>query len=120
MRLDARIPSGPIEKAWDKARFEMKLVSPANKRKYEIIVVGSGLAGGSAAATLAELGYTSNASAFRIRRAVRTPSPHKAVLTRRRIIRTMAIASIACSMTPLRGAISGRAKPMYIAWLKSV
>ena len=57
MRLDARIPSGPIEKAWDKTRFEMKLVNPANKRKYEIIVVGSGLAGASAAATLAELGY---------------------------------------------------------------
>ncbi len=57
MDLDARIPSGPIEKAWDKARFEMKLVNPANKRGYEIIVVGSGLAGGSAAATLAELGY---------------------------------------------------------------
>src|SRR5271169_1715991 len=57
MQLDARIPSGPIEKAWDKARFEMKLVNPANKRKHEIIVVGSGLAGGSAAATLAELGY---------------------------------------------------------------
>ncbi len=57
MQLHANIPSGPIERAWDKARFEMKLVSPANKRKYEIIVVGSGLAGGSAAATLAELGY---------------------------------------------------------------
>ncbi|HEV8145587.1 MAG TPA: fumarate reductase/succinate dehydrogenase flavoprotein subunit [Bryobacteraceae bacterium] len=57
MELNARIPSGPIEKAWDKARFEMKLVNPANKRKHEIIVVGSGLAGGSAAATLAELGY---------------------------------------------------------------
>src|ERR1700675_1838561 len=57
MNLDARSPSGPIEKAWDKARFEMKLVNPANKRKFEIIVVGSGLAGGSAAATLAELGY---------------------------------------------------------------
>src|SRR5580700_7768839 len=57
MELDAKIPSGPIEKAWDKARFEMKLVNPANKRKYEIIVVGSGLAGASAAATLAELGY---------------------------------------------------------------
>src|SRR5580698_10338482 len=57
MELDAKIPSGPIEKAWDKARFEMKLVNPANKRKHEIIVVGSGLAGGSAAATLAELGY---------------------------------------------------------------
>src|SRR5277367_1458420 len=55
--LDARIPSGPIEKAWDKCRFEMKLVNPANKRKYNIIVVGSGLAGGSAAATLGELGY---------------------------------------------------------------
>src|SRR5580704_9626958 len=55
--LDARIPSGPIEKAWEKCRFEMKLVNPANKRKYEIIVVGSGLAGGSAAATLGELGY---------------------------------------------------------------
>src|ERR1043166_1330231 len=57
MQLDARIPSGPIEKAWEKARFEMKLVNPANKRKHEIIVVGSGLAGGSAAATLGELGY---------------------------------------------------------------
>jgi succinate dehydrogenase / fumarate reductase flavoprotein subunit len=57
MNLDAKIPSGPIERAWDKAKFEMKLVNPANKRKHEIIVVGSGLAGGSAAATLAELGY---------------------------------------------------------------
>src|SRR5271170_1623404 len=55
--LDARIPSGPIEKAWEKCCLEMKLVNPANKRKYEIIVVGSGLAGGSAAATLGELGY---------------------------------------------------------------
>ncbi len=57
LSLDARAPGGPIERAWDKARFEMKLVSPANKRKHEIIVVGSGLAGASAAATLAELGY---------------------------------------------------------------
>src|SRR5579884_2980163 len=57
MQLDSRSPSGPIESRWDRARFDMKLVNPANKRKYEIIVVGSGLAGGSAAATLAELGY---------------------------------------------------------------
>jgi succinate dehydrogenase / fumarate reductase flavoprotein subunit len=57
MKLDARIPSGPIEKKWDSSKFEMKLVNPANKRKYDIIVVGSGLAGGAAAATLAELGY---------------------------------------------------------------
>jgi succinate dehydrogenase / fumarate reductase flavoprotein subunit len=57
MTLNANSPSGPIEQAWDKARFEMKLVNPANKRKHRIIVVGSGLAGGSAAATLGELGY---------------------------------------------------------------
>src|ERR687896_964888 len=57
MQLDSRLPSGPIETAWDRTRFEMKLVNPANKRKYSIIVVGSGLAGASAAATLGELGY---------------------------------------------------------------
>src|SRR5579859_7167437 len=57
MQLDARVPHGTIEKLWDQARFEMKLVNPANKRKHTIIIVGSGLAGGSAAASLAELGY---------------------------------------------------------------
>ncbi len=57
MVLDSRIPSGPIEQAWDKARFDMKLVNPANKRKYNLLVVGSGLAGGAAAASLGELGY---------------------------------------------------------------
>ena len=57
MELDSKIPSGPIETLWDRHKFELKLVNPANKRKYNIIVVGSGLAGGSAAATLAELGY---------------------------------------------------------------
>ena len=57
MELHARVPSGPIEKLWEQARFEMKLVNPSNKRKHTIIVVGSGLAGASAAATLGELGY---------------------------------------------------------------
>ena len=57
MTLDAKIPSGPLAEKWEKHKFEMKLVNPANKRKYSIIVVGSGLAGGSAAASLAELGY---------------------------------------------------------------
>ena len=57
MTLDSRTPSGPIEQAWEKTRFDLKLVNPANKRKHTIIVVGSGLAGGSAAATLGELGY---------------------------------------------------------------
>jgi len=57
MKLDSKVPGGPIEEKWDRHRFDMKLVSPANKRKFEIIVVGTGLAGASAAATLAELGY---------------------------------------------------------------
>ncbi len=57
MNLDAKTPSGPIEKKWDSHRFNLKLVNPANKRKYHIIVVGTGLAGASAAASLADLGY---------------------------------------------------------------
>ncbi|MGB5748975.1 MAG: fumarate reductase/succinate dehydrogenase flavoprotein subunit [Desulfobacterales bacterium] len=57
MQLDAKIPGGPIAEKWDRHLFELKLVNPANKRKYDIIVVGTGLAGGSAAAALAELGY---------------------------------------------------------------
>ncbi len=57
MKLDARTPSGPIETRWERAKFEYKLVNPANKRKYSLIVVGTGLAGGAAAATLGELGY---------------------------------------------------------------
>jgi succinate dehydrogenase / fumarate reductase flavoprotein subunit len=57
MHLDSRCPSGPLEQKWDKHRAESKLINPANKRKYEVIVVGSGLAGAAAAASLAELGY---------------------------------------------------------------
>ena len=57
MELNSKAPSGPIQQKWDKHRFEMKAVNPANKRKFDVIVVGSGLAGGSAAASLAELGY---------------------------------------------------------------
>src|ERR1700710_131571 len=55
--LDAKIPSGPLEKKWEKHKFDSKLINPANRRKFEIIVVGSGLAGASAAASLAEMGY---------------------------------------------------------------
>ncbi len=57
MQLHAKTPSGPLAEKWDKHRFELKLVNPANKRKYTIIVGGTGLAGGSAAASLGELGY---------------------------------------------------------------
>src|ERR1043166_8743925 len=58
IKLDPKAPAGPLAQKWDKHRFEMKLVNPANKRKYHVLVVGTGLAGASAAATLAELGYT--------------------------------------------------------------
>ncbi len=64
MTLDARIPSGPIEQAWDKARFDMKLVNPANKRKHTVLVIGTGLAGASAAASLGELGYNVKSFCF--------------------------------------------------------
>jgi len=57
MQLDAKIPGGPITEKWDRHRFELKLVNPANKRKFTVIVVGTGLAGGAASASLAELGY---------------------------------------------------------------
>jgi succinate dehydrogenase / fumarate reductase flavoprotein subunit len=64
MTLDSRIPSGPLTEKWDRHRFDMKLINPANKRKYSVIVVGTGLAGASAAATLAELGYVVHAFCY--------------------------------------------------------
>ncbi|GAB3841499.1 fumarate reductase/succinate dehydrogenase flavoprotein subunit [Hymenobacter jeollabukensis] len=64
MILDAKIPDGPIAEKWDKHKFNVKLVNPANKRKYDVIVVGTGLAGASAAASLAELGYNVKAFTF--------------------------------------------------------
>src|SRR5205807_2182880 len=64
MELDGKCPTGPIETRWERHRFNLKLVNPANKRKYTIIVVGTGLAGGAAAASLAELGYHVNCFCF--------------------------------------------------------
>lgn len=64
MKLDAKIPDGPLEGKWARHKFDMKLVSPANKRKYKVIVVGTGLAGASAASTMAELGYSVEAFCF--------------------------------------------------------
>jgi len=62
MKLDAKIPAGPLDKKWDRHKFELKLVNPANKRKFEIIMVGTGLGGAAGAASLAEMGY--NVKAF--------------------------------------------------------
>src|ERR1041385_999824 len=57
MTLDPKVPGGPLAEKWDRHRFESKLVNPANRRKYTVIIVGTGLAGGSAASSLGELGY---------------------------------------------------------------
>src|SRR5690606_15042745 len=61
-KLESKAPTGPLAGSWDKHRFEMKLINPANKRKFKVLVVGTGLAGASAAASMAELGY--NVEAF--------------------------------------------------------
>jgi succinate dehydrogenase / fumarate reductase flavoprotein subunit len=55
--LDSKIPSGPLDQKWSKHKMDSKLINPANKRKFTVIIVGSGLAGGSAASSLAEMGY---------------------------------------------------------------
>ena len=65
--LDSKCPTGDIQSRWDRHRFHMKLVNPSNKRKFNVIVVGTGLAGASAAASLAELGYHVKCFAFKIR-----------------------------------------------------
>ncbi len=64
MKLDSKIPAGPLAEKWSKHKFNLKLVNPANKRKYDIIVIGTGLAGASAAASLGELGYNVKAFCF--------------------------------------------------------
>ena len=64
MQLDSKIPSGPIAEKWTKHKFDIKLVNPSNKRKHKVIIVGTGLAGSSSAATLAELGYDVKAFRF--------------------------------------------------------
>ena len=75
MELKSKCPTGPIETRWEKYKFDLKLVNPANKRKFSIIVVGSGLAGGSASATLAELGY--NVKCFCFQDSPQTRSQHR-------------------------------------------
>ena len=64
MKLDSKIPEGPLADKWTNHKFNLKLVNPANKRKYDVIVVGTGLAGAAAAATLGELGYNVKAFCF--------------------------------------------------------
>ena len=77
IKLDAHVPAGPITEKWDRHKFEMKLVNPANKRKHTIIVVGTGLAGASAAASLAGVGYNVKAFCFQDSPGERTALRHR-------------------------------------------
>ncbi len=95
MILDGKCPTGPIETSWDKHRFDLKLVNPSNKRKYNIIMVGTGLAGGAAAASLGELGYNVQAFCYRTARDVRTPSQLRVVSMLPRTTRVTATRSCA-------------------------
>ena len=102
MKLDSNEPTGDIANRWDKHRFDMKLVNPANKRKLSVIVVGSGLAGASASATMAELGYNVDCFCFKIAPAARTPSQHRVESTQRKTTKTTATASTDSSTTRLK------------------
>jgi hypothetical protein len=109
MKLDAKIPAGPLAQKWDQHRFALKLINPANKRKHDVIVLGTGLAGASAAATLAELGYNVKVFFFQ-------DSPRKGASTPPRIIKMTAIAFTGCFTTRSRAAISARARRTSIGW----
>ena len=117
--LDSKIPEGPLAEKWSKHKFSMKLVNPANKRKYDVIVVGTGLAGASAAASLGELGYNVKAFFFRIAHAERTVLPHRAELTQQKIIRMTVTVCTVFFMIPLKEEIIVHVKEMFTAWRKS-
>src|ERR1700684_1204683 len=119
MILDSKAPTGPIEQAWEQARFAVKLVNPANKRKHSIIVIGSGLAGASASATLGELGYKVHCFCFQDSPRRAHSTLRRAALTPPRIIKTTATASTASSTTPSKAEISAHARPTSIAWRKT-
>ena len=113
MTLNSKIPAGPIEKKWEDYKGHVKLVNPANKRKLEIIIVGTGLAGASAAASLGELGYKVKTFS-KIRLVVRTQLQHKVVSMQQRIIKTTAILFTVYFMIPLKVVIIELAKVMFI------
>ena len=95
---DSKIPEGPVAEKWTNYKAHQKLVNPANKRKLDVIVVGTGLAGASAASTLAEMGF--NVLNFCIHPAAPTPSPRRVASTPPRTIRTTATPSTDSSTTP--------------------
>jgi succinate dehydrogenase / fumarate reductase flavoprotein subunit len=113
MKLDARVPAGPIAAKWDRHKFEMKLVNPANKRKYTIIVVGTGLAGASAAASLGELGY--NVLNFCIQ-----DSPRRGCIAAQGSINARTTTRTTATLSPVLRTVEATTvaqKPTSIGWL---
>jgi len=94
IKIDSKIPEGPVAEKWTNYKAHQKLVNPANKRRLDIIVVGTGLAGASAAASLGEMEYST--SVFRTLRAVHTLSLHRVVSMLQRIIRMMVTPFTVC------------------------
>ena len=117
---DTKAPAGPIADKWTTRKFEAALVNPANRRKLDVIIVGTGLAGGAAAATLGEAGY--NVKVVLLpghARAARTPSPRRAASTPRRTTRRTATPPTASSTTRSRAATTAPARPTSTGWPRS-
>ena len=98
--LDAKIPEGPLKDKWTNHKNKINLVNPANKRLIDIIVVGTGLAGGSASASLAEMGYNVKAFVSKTLHVERTRLPLREESTQQKTTKTMVILSTACFTTP--------------------
>lgn len=98
--IDSKIPEGPVAEKWTNYKAHQKLVNPANKRNLDIIVVGTGLAGASAASSLGEMGFNVYNFCIRTRPAAHTQSLHRVVSTQPRTTRTTATPCTASSTTP--------------------
>jgi succinate dehydrogenase / fumarate reductase flavoprotein subunit len=116
MLLDGKVPGGPVAEKWDRHRFELKLVNPANKRKFNIIVVGTGLAAERRRRPWPNWDTMSKPSASRTPRAAPTASLPRAASMPPKITPTTATASGVCFTTRSRAGISVPGKPMSIAW----
>ena len=117
-QIDSKIPQGPLAEKWTNYKNHQKLVNPANKRRLDIIVVGTGLAGASAAASLAEMGFNVLNFCIQDSPVVHTLSLHRAVSMRQRIIRMMVTRFIVCSTIQSKVVTTVPAKQTSIVWLK--
>lgn len=113
-KLDSKIPEGPIKDKWTNHKNHINVVNPANKRHIDVIVVGTGLAGGSAAASLAEMGYNVKAFAYQDSPRRAHSIAAKEELTRQKTIKMMEILPIVYFMIPLKVEIIDREKETFI------